>query len=141
MAVLGAFTNAKVIVNGVDLSDHCTAVSVESSLDEVDITAMGATNKVVTPGLGDATISATFLQDYGAGSVDATLQPLSVAGAAAFQVEVRPVNSARSTTNPAYVMTAKMYGYNPVGGSVGDELTIDVSFRNAAQTGLQRLTS
>lgn len=140
MAILGAFTNAKVIVNGVDLSDHTTSVTVETTRDEVDVTAMGAVQKVVTPGLGDGTISATFLQDYAAGSVDATLQGLSTT-TTPFVVEVRPVNAARSTTNPAYVMTCLMYGYPPIGGSVGDALTVDVSFRNAAQTGLQRLTA
>lgn len=140
MAILGTFTNAKVIVNGVDLSDHCTAVQVETTRDEVDVTAMGAVNKVITPGLGDATISATFLQDYVAGSVDATLSGLSNSNTP-FAVEVRPLNVARSVTNPAYVLTALMYGYPPIGGSVGDALTVDVSFRNAAQTGLQRLTA
>src|SRR6266498_1738516 len=140
MAILGAFNNAKVIVNGVDLSDHCTSVTVETTRDEVDVTAMGASQKVVTPGLGDATISATFLQDYAAGSVDATLQGLSTTSTP-FTVEVRPVNAARSTTNPAYTLSALMYGYPPIGGSVGDALTIDVSFRNASQTGLSRLTA
>lgn len=140
MAILGTFTNAKLIVSGTDLSDHCTAVQVETTRDEVDVTAMGAVNKVVTPGLGDATISATLLQDYAAGSVDSVLSALSTTNTP-FVVEVRPQNIARSTTNPAYVLTSLMYGYPPIGGSVGDALTIDVSFRNAAQTGLQRLTA
>jgi hypothetical protein len=140
MAILGAFTNAYISVNGVDLSNHCTTVSVETTRDEVDVTAMGATQKVVTPGLGDGTISATFLQDYAAGSVDATLNPLSTT-TTPFTVEVRPVNAARSPTNPGYSMQCLMYGYPPIGGSVGDALTVDISFRNAAQTGLQRLTA
>jgi hypothetical protein len=140
MAILGAFTNAFVLVNAVNLSDHCTAVAIEITRDEVDVTAMGASQKVMTPGLGDGTITATFLQDYAAGSVDATLQPLSTTSTP-FTVEVRPVNAARSVTNPAYVMSVLMYGYPPIGGSVGDPLTIDVSFRNASQTGLQRLTA
>jgi hypothetical protein len=140
MAILGAFTNAKVIVNSIDLSDHCTAASVETTRDEVDVTAMGAVQKVNTPGLGDATITCTFLQDYAAGSVDATLSGLS-STTTPFTVEVRPVNAARSATNPAYVLTALMYGYTPVAGSVGDALTIDISFRNASQTGLSRLTA
>lgn len=140
MAILGAFTNAQVIVNGIDLSDHCTTVTIESTRDEVDVTAMGAVQKVQTPGLGDATISATFLQDYAAGSTDATLSGLATSNTP-FQVEVRPQKLARSATNPAYVLTALMYGYPPIGGSVGDALTVDVSFRNASQSGLQRLTA
>lgn len=140
MAIVGAFTNAQVIVNGKDLTDHCTAVSVETTRDEVDVTTFGSQQKVVTPGLGDGTINATFLQDYQAGSVDATLQALANSNTP-FQIEVRPTNGPRSATNPAYVMTVLMYGYPPIGGSVGDALSIDVSFRNASQAGLQRLTA
>ena len=140
MAILGPFTNGYLTVNGVNLSDHVTAMSVETNRDEVDVTAMGAVQKVQMPGLGDATITVTFLMDYAAGSVDATLSPLS-STSTPFTVEARPVNAARSTTNPGYQMSALMYGYSPIGGSVGDALTVDVTFRNAAQTGLQRLTS
>lgn len=140
MAILGAWTNGKVIVNGVDLSDHATSVTVETSRDEVDVTAMGAANKVVTPGLGDATITVTFLQDFAAGSVDATLSSMA-SSTTPVTIEVRSVNAARSTTNPAYTLSALMYGYSPLSGSVGDAATIDVSFRNAAQVGLQRLTA
>jgi hypothetical protein len=140
MAILGAFTNGKIIVAGIDLSDHCTAFSVETTRDAVDVTAFGASQKVMAVGLGDGTIAATFLQDYQAGSVDATLNPLATT-ATPFVVEVRPVNAARSVTNPAYVMTCLMFGYPPIGGSVGDALTIDIEFRNASQTGLQRLTA
>jgi hypothetical protein len=141
MAVLGPFTNAKIIVNGVDLSDHCTACAVETSRDEVDITAMGATYKVSAPGLGAGTMTATFLQDYAAGSVDATLSAIDAAPQNTIVVEMRPVNAARSTTNPAYVMTARMFGYPAIGGSIGDALTVDVTFQNASQTGIQRLTA
>jgi hypothetical protein len=140
MAILGAWTNPMILVNGVDLSNHCTQATVETTRDEVDVTAFGAVNKVVTPGLGDATFSATFLQDFGAGSVDATLSSLA-STTTPFTVEIRPNNAARSATNPAYVLTSLMYGYSPLSGGVGDAATIDVSFRNASQTGLQRLTS
>ena len=140
MAILGPWLNGYVTVNGVNLSDHATALSVETTRDEVDVTAFGAVQKVAMPGLGDGTMTATFLQDYAAGSVDATLQAASVL-TVGFVVEMRPVNGARSTTNPGYVMTVLMYGYNPISGSVGDAATVDVTFRNASQTGLQRLTS
>jgi hypothetical protein len=73
MAIMGAWTNGYISVNGVDLSNHATSITVETTRDDVDVTAMGAVNKVHSPGLGDATITATFLQDYAAGSVDATL--------------------------------------------------------------------
>jgi hypothetical protein len=52
-------TNAQVLVNGVDLSDHVSKVTVDRHRDSVDITAMGATNKTITKGLGDASIRST----------------------------------------------------------------------------------
>jgi hypothetical protein len=140
MAIMGAWTNGYISVNGVDLSNHATSITVETTRDDVDVTAMGAVNKVHSPGLGDATITATFLQDYAAGSVDATLSA-QTGSTTPFTVEVRPLNAARSTTNPGYSMSALMYGYTPVSGSVGDALTVDITFQNASQSGLSRLTS
>jgi hypothetical protein len=140
MAIIGAFTNGYISVNGINLSDHATSITVETTRDEVDVTAMGAVQKVTTPGLGDATITATFLQDYAAGSVDATLSGLATSSTP-FTVEVRPTPGGRSATNPGYTLSALMYGYTPLDGSVGDALAITTSFRNASQTGLQRLTS
>ena len=55
---IGVLTNAQVIINGVDLSDHCSSVSLEDSRNQVDITAMGALNVTYAKGLGDA--KATF---------------------------------------------------------------------------------
>lgn len=131
--------DARVEVNGVNLSDHVQSVTVETTKDSVDLTAMGATNKVYGRGLGDATITVTFFQDYAAASVDATLWPLANTDTP-FTVKVRPTSAAISATNPEYSMSALMYGYSPVGGSVGDASTVDIEFRNAAQTGLTRAT-
>jgi hypothetical protein len=140
LAIIGAFTNGYITVNGVDLSDHMTACSVESTRDLNDVTAMGATSKVQAVALGDAKITATFLADYAAGKVDATLQPLSVTQTP-FTVEVRPVNGGRSATNPGYTLSAILPNYNPISGSVGDAVKVDVEFTNASQTGLSRLTA
>lgn len=139
MAVL-ILTNAYISVNGVDLSGHCRSVTLETTDDDVDITAMGATAKAYAKGLGDANITAEFLQDFAAGSVDATLYPLK-ASSTTFTVGVRPVNAARSTTNPEYQITAMLFGYNPLDGAVGDASTTTVTFRNASQTGMSRLTA
>lgn len=134
------FTNGFITVNGVDLSNHCSQITVNDAKDTVDVTAMGATNKAYAVGLGDATISADFFQDFAAGSVDATLWPLH-SGGGTFTVEVRPQNAARSTTNPAFIMTALLPEYSPLDGSVGDASAITVSFVNGAQAGLTRATA
>lgn len=124
-----------VAVNGVTLSDHTTAVTVTDNRDEKDNTAMGATSKSVTKGLGDATIDITFFQDFAAGKIHATLQPL-IASTTPVTVEVRATSAARSATNPATLMSALMFNYNMLDGSIGEMSTIKASFRNASQTGV-----
>src|SRR3954471_1505146 len=100
-------TNAQVLVNGVDLSNHVSKVTVTDTRDSVDITAMGATSKTITKGLGDASIQIDFFQDFAAAKVHATLQPL-IGSSTAVPVEVRPVNGGRSATNPAILLTGAL---------------------------------
>src|SRR5215204_4260213 len=108
-------TNALVLVNGVDLSDHASKVTIEDSRTEVDITAMGATSKAITKGLGDAKITVDFFQDFAAAKVHATLQPL-IGSTTGVSIEVRPVNTGRSATNPAALMTGLLMNYNMLDG-------------------------
>ena len=135
------WTNGYVLVNGVDLSNQARGASVTYSTPEVDVTAFGDTMSQYAAGIPDASIEVEFYQSQAAGSVDATLSPL-VGGATTFTVEIRRQNAARSTTNPGYVMTSRLMGdYSPLTGSVGDALMTTPTFRNASQTGVQRLTA
>ena len=128
-------TDARVTVNGVNLSDHVSTVTVETSKDEVDVTSMGATFKQILAGLGDATVTISVFQDFAAGSVHATVWPLYQAGST-FPVTVRPTSAAESATNPTMTMTGVILSYNPLAGDVGAASTTDISIRNAAQTGI-----
>lgn len=132
--------DAFISVDGVDLSDHCSSVTVESTFDEQDATGFGATYKEILQGLGDGTITLSVLQDYDAGSVDATLWPLSQSGNT-FAVIVRADSGAVSATNPQFDMTGVLLSYNPIAGSVGETNTTDVTIRNAASTGIVRTTA
>jgi hypothetical protein len=136
---ISVLTDAMVIVNGVTLSDHANSVTVNDTRDSVDITAFGAVNKAVTKGLGDASISVDFFQDFAAGKTDATLRPLI--GSGGIVIEVRPTSGARSATNPAAVMTGMLMNYNFIAGGVGEASTISAEFVNSSQTGMQYLTA
>ena len=137
---ISVLTDAHVIVNSVTLSDHANEVTIEDTREEVDITAFGAVNKTITKGLGDAKITIKFFQDFAAGEVHATLQPL-IASTTPVTVEVRPTSAARSATNPAAVLSALLMNYNMLDGSVGEASTISAEFVNASQTGMQYLTA
>jgi hypothetical protein len=128
-------TNAFISINAVTLSDHAKTVTVEDNRTPVDITAFGATNLAVTKGLGDAKMTVVFYQDFAAGKVHATLQPL-VGSSTPFTVEVRADSAGRSATNPAYLMTALLMNYTMLDGSVGDASTMTAEFVNASQAGV-----
>ena len=129
--------NAFIQINGVNLSDHCSSVQVESTADEIDFTAFTpAGYREFGQGFKDATITATFFQDYAAASVHQTLQPLYDAGGT-FALYVKAEATTTTSTNPRIEMaTARMFGYNPLAGAVGEASTMDVSFRNAGTAGI-----
>lgn len=137
---LEILTDATVIINGVTLSDHASSVTVDDTRDQVDVTAFGATNKAYAKGLGDASITVEMFQDFASGKTHATLQPL-INSTTPITVEVRKSSAARSATNPAYVLSALLFGYQMVSGAVGEPSKITVPFVNASQTGVQYLTA
>lgn len=137
---ISVLTNAQVIVNGTDLSDHVSKVTIEDMRESIDVTAMGAVNKTVTKGLGDGKITLDFFQDFAAAKVHATLQPL-IGSSTGVVIEVRPVNAARSATNPACLMTGLLMNYNMLDGKVGDASSMSAEFVNASQSGITYATS
>jgi hypothetical protein len=132
--------NCMVIVNGTDISNQVSDITIETSRPEVDVTAMQDVNTETLAGIGDATITATVFNDYAAGALDSIFFPLSQSNTP-FVVEIRPNNAARSTSNPAYLMTAILFNYSPIAGGVGAAATTTLTFRNAAQAGLTRATA
>ena len=128
--------NTTLTVNGTDLSDHVSNVTLEDSADEVDVTGFTETYREFIPGLKDATITATFFQDYGSSSVDATLGALYYNNTAG-TVKVKPDTSG----TVVYTMVSKIYSFGPVNGGVGDANSIDVTFRNFGTAGLTRGTA
>ena len=133
--------DARIEINSVNLSDHCRTLALESSRDEVDLTSMGASYREMAAGLADATITATFFQDFAAGSVHATLQPLYDAPNTPFNVKLRPTFAAISATNPEFTMSARLFNYSPLNATVGEASTMDLTFRNASQAGVTVATS
>jgi hypothetical protein len=109
-------TNAMVLINAVDLSDHVDTVTVNYSAAEVDSTSMGQAGLSRLGGLKDWSLDVIFAQDYAAAKVDATLFPLV---GTQVPIEVRPTNAARSATNPAYTGNGLLGSYSPMGQKVG----------------------
>jgi hypothetical protein len=122
-------TDVKVLINNINLSDHIAQVSLEQTSDEIETTAFGTEwRQRIGGGLKDASISIDFHQDFGAGSVDATLSPLfgSIA-----TVVVTPTSGSVSAQNPSFTGTFSVVQYSPVASSVGDLATLSVSWPSA----------
>lgn len=136
------FTNAQTLVNAVDLSDHTSKVTCKDSRAQVNVTAFGSTYDQMTKGLGTAEIDMDFFQDFATGKVHQTLQPL-ISSTTPIAVEVRPVNAARSATNPAFLLaSALLFDYNGLDGAVGAAAAMTATFINApGGTGITYPTS
>ena len=115
MATL-VYTNAKLEINGVDLSANASEVSLNYASESVDETAMGDDTRVNKGGLKTWSIDVTFHQDFAANKVDATL--FSLVGTTVC-VEIRPQNICSTSINPTYSAIGLIESYNPVGGAVG----------------------
>ncbi len=132
--VLGPNTNIK--VNGTDLSQWCDQVTLSDTADQVEVSGFSETYKEFLPGMRDAEITATFVQDYAGSAVDATLSAMysaSVAGT----IKVNPDTSG----TVVYTMIARLYEYGPVAGGVGAANAINATFKNSGTAGLTRGTS
>jgi hypothetical protein len=110
-------TNPQIVVNSVDLSARCDMVTLEEIFADIDTTAFGQSARTRVGGLGDHKFTAEFQQDFGAGSVDATINPLV---GLTTSITVKPVNAATTTLNPAYTFTVLITQWKPIDGKVGD---------------------
>ena len=131
------YTDASVVVNSVDLSDHVKSCTLNYEAEMLDDTVMGDTTRSNIAGLLNWSIDVEFLQDFAAAKVDATL--FSLVGAAAFTVTVKPTSGSVSSTNPSFSGSMVLESYPPMTGSVGDLETASATFRSAGT--LARATS
>jgi hypothetical protein len=130
-------------VNGTDLSDHVKAIEVQENYADMDVTGMGATSQQHAPGLRDDRIIVTFMQDYAASKVDATLTTLLGATSAATVIAYSNGTTATSTA-PKWTMGAVLLDYSPINvGAPGDVSQTQVTFVPAqgTSTSLVRGTS
>ena len=129
---MAVFLNNKVGVkiNSVDLSDHVTAVTLNRTFDELEVTAMGDGGHKFVKGLEASSVTIDFLNDNDpATSVRGTLQ--STWGTNVTIVLLQDKGAAVSTTNPLYTMTCLINSTTDINGAVSDiamqSLTFNVS--------------
>lgn len=122
-------TDAKVVLNSVNLSTYVRQVTLNVSVKEEDVTAMGGNGYVaMIAGLRDWTLELHFNQDFGTAAVDQTIWPLF---ATTTTVTINPTSAANSATNPQYSGSVLVSKYTPLAGKVGDVSTITIPLRAA----------
>ena len=114
-----------VTVNSVDLSDHVTAVTINRSFDELEVTAMGDSGHKFVKGLEASSVTIDFLNDTATGKV---LQTLQAAWGTSVTVVIKQTSAAVSATNPSYTMSCLINNTTDINGSVADLGTQSVTW-------------
>jgi hypothetical protein len=124
---MAVFLNNGVVltVNSVDLSDLVTAVTINRTFDELEVTAMGDSGHKFVKGLEAASITIDFLNDTATGEV---LQTLQAAYGTNVTVTVKQTSAVVSATNPLYTMSCLVNNLTDVNGSVSDLGTQSVTW-------------
>jgi hypothetical protein len=114
-----------VTVNSVDLSDHVTAVTINRTFDELEVTAMGDSGHKFVKGLEASSVTIDFLNDTATGEV---LQTLQAAWGTSVTVILKQTSAAVSATNPSYTMSCLINNTTDINGSVADLGTQSVTW-------------
>jgi len=114
-----------VTFNSVDLSAYVTAVTVNQSFDELEVTAMGDTAHKFAKGLEASTITLDFLNDNAATTVIPTLR---AAYGTTVPVVIKQTTSAVSASNPSYSTTVLVNNLQNINGSPADISSQSITF-------------
>lgn len=123
---MAVYRDAYLLLGGTNVSAYLQSLEFPISLEALDDTAMGDTNRSNAAGLRNWTITCNFHQSFVNAELDSILWTLFNAGAA-FALEVRPTSSAVSTSNPKWTGNGLLTEYTPMTGSVGDQLVVPVT--------------
>ena len=114
-------------VNAVDLSTLVSAVTINRSADEVEVTALGDSGHKFVKGLEASSITIDFFNDADTAKTLQTLNSASVWGNNVV-VTFKQSSGATSPSNPLYTMTCLVNNTTPVNGAVGDLSTQSVTW-------------
>lgn len=116
-------TNSIVTLSGTDISTNVASVTLQTSVNEVETTAMGAGGVTRVGGLRDDSITLDIHQDFS--SVEALVWPLLGSTAT---IVVKPNGTTVSSTNPSYTGTVLINDWSPISGAVGELATVSVTW-------------
>jgi hypothetical protein len=113
-------------INAIDLSDHCTSVTLNQSFAELPVTSMGDASEKFVKGLQTATLTVSFLNDQASASVLDTLSD-AFGTTVAFKL-IQDKVAAVAATNKLFTGDILINNLTPINGAVGDIGTQDITF-------------
>ncbi len=115
---------ALVEIGGVDLTDQCSAVTVNYNFDALEATAFGDTARLSVKGLQNNSATVTLYMSYAATETYATLQPLV---GTQTTLKVKPNSGNEGATNPIQILTNCLLAALPVANmALGELSTVDI---------------
>jgi hypothetical protein len=114
-------------VNAVDLSTLVSSVTINRSVDELEVTAMGDNGHKYVAGLESSSITIDFFNDPETNKTLQTLNSSTVFGKS-ITVTAKQTSAATGPTNPLYTMSCLINGVTPINGAVGDLSTQSVTW-------------
>jgi len=137
MATSTYLSNPNVLFGAVDLSDQCTSVTLNYTVEALESTAFGGTARVYTAGLQSNELTLTMYASYAASESYATLSTL--VGTQIATIIVSPAApltpGTYSATNPGFTISGGYLETLPVmNASMGELATMDIVIRGGTYT-------
>jgi hypothetical protein len=124
-------TNAYVLYASNDISQYVSSISLSSSVDVIETTGLGNVARTRVGGLFDNQLTIEFNQDFADNALEKLINGTSLATSTvgtAVAMEIRPVNTAVSASNPKYTFNALIAEWQPLSGAVGELVTASVTW-------------
>lgn len=110
----------------VDLTNQCKSAVLTRTIEALESTAFGSTDRVYVAGLGNHQLVVTLLMSYPASEAYATLAPL--VGTQCY-VDVKPTSASTSATNPLISLTnTYLESLDVVNANLGELSEVQVTF-------------
>ena len=130
MATTTYLGNAKVLIGAVDLSDQCKSATVTRTIEALESSAFGSTNRVYVGGMENSTFTGEFMMSYAASETYATLKDLV---GTAITVVVNPTAAADGATNPGFTLTGTyLESIDVIAATIGELGMVTVSTQGGA---------
>jgi hypothetical protein len=124
-------TNAYVLFASNDISQYVSSISLSSSVDVIETTGLGNVARTRVGGLFDNQLTVEFNQDFADNALEELINGTSLATSTvgtAVAMEIRPVNTTASASNPKYTFNALIAEWQPLSGAVGELVTASVTW-------------